>query len=217
MQSILGLDNARLLPLLQRNITNQTLGLSLLSELELCSVRPPIIRSYESRGNIEAAQWLHHQYRRYAVWIKEFEEGQKQYSIPLLDLTVVVGTDPLLFEQRNREDASKLLPPALSSRRFVFFPQTRFAFIEDEVEPSVMIPTKELGLTCSTRSSNPYSPSMKSNSGSCHPSYSHISEGLQGFTMPSQAHLLTASPNLRTTGRSFAISPRCIQWSTLKA
>ena len=145
-QSILGLDNARLLPLLQRNITNDTLRLSLLSELELCSVRPSIVRSYESRGNIEAAQWLHHQYRRYAVWIKDFEEGQKQYSIPLLDLTVRVGTDHLLFEQRNREDASKLLPPALGSRRFVFFPQTRYAFIEDEVEPSNMIPTKEFNL-----------------------------------------------------------------------
>ena len=135
-QSILGLDNALLLELLQRNITNHTLGLSLLSELELCSVRPSIVRSYESRRNIEAAQWLHHQYRRYAVWIKEFEEGQKQYSIPLLDLTVLVGNDHLLFEQRNREDASKLLPPALNSRRFVFFPQTRFAFLEDEVVPS---------------------------------------------------------------------------------
>ena len=145
-RSILGLDNARLLLLLQRNITNDTLGLSLLSELELCSVRPSIVRSYESRRNIEAAQWLHHQYRHYAIWIKEFEEGHKEYSIPLLDLTVLVGTDNLLFEQRNREDVSKLLPPALSSHRFVLFPQTRYAFIEDEVEPSIMMPTKEFNI-----------------------------------------------------------------------
>ena len=107
--------------------------LTLLSDLHLCPVPSAIVEPYEDDLRTDVTQWLHHRYQRYAVYIHDFGEDNHQHCIPLLDLTVIAGDEPLLFTPRAPKDAATMFPQRKSSCRLIIFPQTRYSFIEDQV------------------------------------------------------------------------------------
>ena len=109
---------------------------ALLAHLQLCTIRPAIVDLYERDSQIEVAQWLHNQYRRYAIHVYDLGQPDLQYHISMLDLTVASGDEPLLFTQRAPEEASKMLPQPSRNCRLIVFPQTRYSFLEDEVHRS---------------------------------------------------------------------------------
>ena len=110
--------------------------LALLSDLQLCTI-PPAIIDVDERGSSNTTQSLHDQYQQYALQIHDFGEQRYQYCVPLLDLTVAAGDEPLSFGRRASKDVSDILPQRRSSCRLIVFPQTRFSFLEDEVHQSV--------------------------------------------------------------------------------
>ena len=120
-------------------MTACSIRLALLSDLQLCPIRPAVADSYELGSQTDATQWLHDQYRRYAIHIQTFGEPDQQYCIPLLDLTIVAGDEPLLFNRRPPEDASHMIPRPTGSCRLIVFPQTRYSFIEDQVHRSTLL------------------------------------------------------------------------------
>ena len=112
---------------------NYSIRLAILSDLQLCPIPSNIVDSYEQDLQTDIAHWLHNQFLRYAIHIHDFGERNYQYCIPLLDLTVVAGDGPLLFDRRAPKDAYNILPRQGNNCRLIIFPQTRYSFVEDEV------------------------------------------------------------------------------------
>ena len=125
----LGLDSTPILPLLKKYIRSHSEAFAVLSELGLSTVRGAIVDAYQSSSPTPSIQWLYKQYCRYAIRIFDFGEKLTQYRIPLLEATVVLGRD-----HGSADETSTLLPDPTSTFRLIIFPQTRWSFIEDEVQ-----------------------------------------------------------------------------------
>ena len=175
--------------------------LTLLSDLHLCSVPSAILEPYEADLWTDVTQWLHHHYQRYAVYIHDLGKDSHQHCIPLLDLTITAGDEPLLFTPRAPKDAANMFPQRNNSCRLIIFPQTRFSFIEDQVHRSSLYPKIHL-VTSFDRSSSPSFHFTRSNSGSCHTIYYRILEGQQDIIIPSLVHSKTTLFSAHTLVRT---------------
>ena len=132
--SFLGLDSAPIFPRLRGYIRSHSVAFAVLSELGLSTVRGAIVDSYQFGSPTESIQWLYEQYCRYAIQVHDFGEKPTRYHIPLLEATVALGSDCISLEHGPPDEMSKLLPEPTSTFRLIIFPQTRYSFIEDEVE-----------------------------------------------------------------------------------
>lgn len=128
--SFLGLNWNNVLPEIREYLSEKTTSFSLLSRLHLCTISPTFFSSSERPT---ASHWLYEAYRRYAIRVEDHESPPREYLIPLIDATVVLSRDPVLFEDAHSDAVSKMLPLPTSTFRVITFPQTRFSFLQDQV------------------------------------------------------------------------------------
>lgn len=128
--SFLGLNWNSVLPEIREYLSEQIPGFSLLSRLHLCTISPIFFSSSERPT---ASHWLYEEYRRYAIRVEDHESSPREYLIPLIDATVNLSHDPVLFKNARPDAVSQILPLPTSKFRVITFPQTRYSFLQDQV------------------------------------------------------------------------------------
>ena len=124
-----GLDWRTLFPEIKNYINDRETRFELLSKLQLSTVNPGVLNCVDNLDPRELCRL----YRRYAVRIHDYGNPTIHFNIPLLDITVAARDDNVLFERIQPDAASLLLPTPTRTTRVILFPQTRYAFLEDDV------------------------------------------------------------------------------------
>lgn len=134
--AFLGLDWTSMLPFLRKYVEDNSISFALVSELQLSTIRPALVRSIQSHPDYSG---LYELYRRYAICIYDFGNPVEEYRVPIIDAVAAPRKNSILFEYADSDLVSNWLPLRTSTFRVLVFPQTRYSFIDDEVVLSFML------------------------------------------------------------------------------
>ena len=114
---------------------NKKLGpLGLLSTLQLATLPYKAIHGALKVDGDVSSTLLYSQYKQYAIRVTDFFENPVTFTVPLIELAEPsMEGDQGVFMSQDPEKVASLLPAYPSTPRLVWFPQTRFSFLEDPV------------------------------------------------------------------------------------